>query len=240
MGRSEGWEEPTLEDPARGKPGTGRVERWHRRIVIGVVGAVYFAALCFDIGAEGGRDAALFYGITGFAITFPILLLLGKFVAAVVGKIRILKAGARIAVIVAPAVLLAGFLAYEGYRTQDPLVKFQRWMVSPAPPSLRIVSVYTYKGFNYRDWAFHFRIAPDDLPKLLASRPYRHEVDPAGFDLAQVRGNGRRRPDFPVPPSDFTAIHRYHFHAPTGRVGYDVTLYGDASQTEFYAYGYVE
>src|SRR5262245_52198968 len=91
MGRSEGWEEPTLEDPARGKPGTGRVERWHRRIVVGVVGAVYFAALGFDIGADGGRDAALFYGITGFAITFPILLLLGKFVAAVVGKIRILK-----------------------------------------------------------------------------------------------------------------------------------------------------
>jgi hypothetical protein len=58
--------------------------------------------------------------------------------------------------------------------------------------------------------------------------------------LWKVRDDGRGRPGYPVPPPDFKAIHRYHFHAPTGRAGYDVRLYGDASQTEFYAYGYVE
>src|SRR5262249_24585299 len=152
-------------------------------------------------------------------------------------KMRTLGAGARTAVIVSPTVLLSGLMAYEGYRTQDPLIKFQRWIASPAPPSLRIVSAYTYKGFNCWDWAFHFTVAPDDLPKILARRAYRHEVDPAGFDLRQVRDNGRVRPGYPVPPPDFKAIHLYHFHAPTGRVGYDVWLYGDASQTEFYAYG---
>jgi hypothetical protein len=240
MGKPEVWKDPYLDDVGRAKTGTGHDGRWIRTAVIGVVGAVYLAALYFDIGVDGGREAALFFGTTGFAITFPILLLVGKLVAAVVGKRRKLGADVRTAVIVAPAVMLAGLLAYEGYRSQDPVSKFQRWIASPAPHGLRIVSAYTYKGINYWDWAFHFTIAPDDIPKILPRRPYRHEVDPAGFDLRQVRENGHERPGYPVPPPDFKAIYRYHFHAPTGRVGYDVSLYGDASQTEFYAYGYVE
>ena len=103
-----------------------------------------------------------------------------------------------------------------------------------------MVSAYTYKGLNYWNWAFHFTVAPDDLPKILASRPYQHEVDPAGFDLGQVRDNGRERPGYPVPPPEFNAVHCYRSHAPTGRVGYDVTLFGDVSQAEFFAYGSVE
>lgn len=188
----------------------------------------------------GGREAALFLGTPGFSITFPILLLLGKLVESVVGKTRKLGDDARTALMIAPAVLLAGLIAFEGYRTKDPVGKFRRFVVSPAPPGLRMISAYTYKGINFRVWAFHFTIAPDDLPKILTRRHYQHEVDLAGFDLRQVRANGRGRPGYPIPPPDYKAVHRYHFQAPTGRAGYDVSLYGDASQTEFYAYGYVE
>ena len=214
--------------------------RWSRRLVIGFVGVAYLAALYFDIGVDGGREAALFFGTLGFAISFPILLLLGKLVAGIVGKRRNLGAEARTALMIAPTVLLAGLIAYEGYRTRDPMVKFQRFVASPAPPGLRIMAAYTYKGINFRVWAFHFTIAPDDLPAILARRPYRHEFDPAGFDLERVGDNGQGRPGYPVPPPDFQAVHRYRSHEPTGRIGYDVTLYGDASQTEFYAYGFVE
>jgi hypothetical protein len=240
MGKPEVWDEPYLDDVVREKSGTSHDRRWIRRAVIGVVGAVYLAALYFDIGVDGGREAALFFGTTGFAITFPILLLVGKLMGAVVGKRRNLGADARTAVIVAPAILSAGLLAYEGYRSQDPVVKFQRFVASPAPPGLRIITAYTYKGINFRVWAFHFTIAPGNLQKILARRPYRHEVDPAGFDLRQVHDNGRGRPGYPVPPPDFKAVHRCSSHEPIGRLGYDVTLYGDASLTEFYTYGYVE
>jgi hypothetical protein len=240
MGESVGWEDWHLDDVGRKKPGTSPVGRVPQKLAIGIVGAVYLAALYFDIEADGGREAALFFGTAGFVISFPILLLLGKLVAAVVGKGRKLGADARTALIAAPALMLAGLLAYEGYRSQEPVSKFRRWIASPAPPGLRIMTAYTYKGSNYWNWAFHFTVTPDDLPKILARRPYQHEVDPAGFDLRQVRANGRGRPGYPIPPPDFQAIHRYHFHAPSGRVGYDVLLYVDAPQTEFYAYGYVE
>lgn len=213
---------------------------WRRWCVIVTVGILYFAALFYDIEADGGWEAALFFGIGGFAITFPLLLLLGKLTGALLNRFRKLGKGARLALNVAPALLLAGLATYEGHHSQDPVTKFERWVVSPAPPSLRVVTAHTYKGSNYWDWAFHFRVTPDDLPRILARRPYRHEADPAGYDLWQVRDNGRWRPNYPVPPPAFRAVHRYRFHAPTGRVGYDVTLYGDSTQTEFFAYGYVE
>jgi hypothetical protein len=240
IGTPEGLEDPCLDGVGRGKTGTGWAGQWTRRIAIGVVGAAYFAAVLFDIRADGGREAALFFGIPGFLITFPILLLLGKLMVAAVSKMRMLVAGARTTVILAPTVLLAGLIAYEGYRTTDPAVKFQRFLAAPAPPSLRIMTAYTYKGINFRVWAFHFRITPEDLPRILAGRPYRHEIDPAGFDLDQVRDNGRGRRGYRVPSPDFSAIHRYQSHSPNGRPGYDVTLYGDAAQAEFYAFGYVE
>lgn len=240
MGKPEVSEDPYLDDVGRENPGTGH-EGWvPRRLIIGAVGVVYFAAIFFDIDADGGREAAFIFGTFGFAISYPLLLLLGKLVAAVVGKRTKLGAEARIALMIAPAILAASFAAYEGYRTKDPVARFRRFVVSPAPPGLRVMTAYTYQGFNFRVWAFHFTIAPDDLPRILARRPYRHEVDPAGFDLEQVRHNGRGRPGYPIPPPDFKAVHRYRSHEPTGRLGYDVSLYGDASQTEFYAYGFVE
>lgn len=219
---------------------TGSNGRWRRRILIGIVGIAYFAALFFNLESDGGREAALFFGTFGFAFSYPILVSLGRLLAVVLNRIRQLGSGARIAVTVAPALLLAGALAYEGCRAQDPVTKFERWIVSPAPAGLKCLSAYTYKGMNYWDWAFHFTISPDDLPKILARRPYRHEVERVGFALGQVRVNGRSRQGYPVPPPNFKAVHCYRFHAPTGRVGYDVTLYGNASQTEFFAYGYVE
>ena len=233
-------EDRASDDVGRGRSGTGPGGRWHRVALIGLVGAAYFAALVFALAADGGREAALFFGTSGFVVSFPILLLLGRLVAAALNKVRALGSGARLAVIVAPALLLAGMGTYEGYRAQDPVAKFERWVASPAPPGVRVLSAYTYQGINFWDWAFHFTVAPDGLPKILARRPYRHEVEPAGFDLAQVRDHGRRRPGYPVPAPDFQAVHRYRFHAPTARVGSDVTLYGDASQTEFFAFGYVE
>ena len=240
MGKPDVWEDPYLDDVNHEKAGTGRDRRLPRRVVVGVVGAIYFAAIFFDIDADGGREAALFLGTPGFAITFPILLLLGKVMASVVGKRKKLGDDARTALMIAPAVLLAGLIAYEGYRTKDPVAKFRRFVVSSVPPGLRIMTAYSYEGINFRVWAFHFTIAPDELPEILARRPYRHEADPAGWDLEQVRDNGRGRPGYPIPPPDFKAIHRYASHEPIGRLGYDVKLYGDASQTEFYAYGFVE
>lgn len=240
MGRSQGLEDPYLDEVGGEKPGTSRDGRWSRRAVIVFVGALYLAATYFDINADGGWEAALFLGTPGFAITFPILLLIGKLVGVVVGKRRKLGAEARTALIVAPTVLLSGLIAYEGYRTSDPMFQFQRFVASPASPSLRILTAYSYKGINFRVWAFHFTIAPDELPKILARRPYRHEVDPAGWDLEQVRDNGRGRPGYPLPPPDFKAVHRYSSHEPIGRIGYDVSLYGNDSQTEFYAFGSVE
>lgn len=240
MRKPEVWEDPCLDAVRREKPGTGHEGRVLRRLVIGAVGVVYFAAIFFDIDADGGREPALFFGTVGFAITFPFLLLLGKLVAAVVGKRTKLGAEARIALMIAPAILAASFAAYEGYRTKDPVARFRRFVASPAPPGLRVLTAYTYKGINFRVWAFHFTIAPDDLPRILARRPYRHEVDPAGFDLYPMYDTWRGRPGYPIPPPDFKAVHRYSSHEPVGRLGYDVSLYGDASQTEFYAYGFVE
>lgn len=227
-------------DPGGSASGTGPNGQWRRSALIGVVGIAYFAALFFNMETDGGREAALFFGTIGFAFSYPILLLLGRLLAAVLKRIRPLGNHVRVAITVAPAMMLAGMLAYEGYRARDPVTKFERWIVSPAPAGLTCLSAYTYKGMNYWDWAFRFTISPDDLPKILARRPYRHEEEPVGFDLAQVRANGRFRHDYPIPPPNFKAVHRYQFHAPTRRVGCDVTLYGDASQTEFFAYGYVE
>ncbi len=51
---------------------------------------------------------------------------------------------------VAPTLLLSGLIAYEGYHTSDPVVKFQRFVASPAPPSLRVLTAYSYKGINFR------------------------------------------------------------------------------------------
>jgi hypothetical protein len=201
---------------------------------------VYFVALFFAVEADGGRDAALFYGTFGFALSFPLLLLFGKLVAAVINTVRTLGTGSRVAVSVGPVLLLSGVLAYEGLRSQDPVVKFERWVALPAPASVRVVSAYTYQGINFWVWAFHFTVAREDLPNILARRSYRHEADPAGFDLESVRDRGVRRPGYPVPPPSFQAVHRYSFHAPTRRAGHDVTLYGNDPQTEFFAYGSVE
>lgn len=229
----------TKSDVGGAPSGTDSKWWWSRSAVIGGVGAVYWAAVFFSMKIDGGRDAALFFGTIGFAF-YPILLLLGRLLATVLNKVRPLGSRARIAITVGPALLLAGAMANEGRRDQNSVTKLERWIVSPAPKGLKCLSAYTYKGFNFWDWAFHFTVAPDDLPKILARRSYQHEVEQAGFDLARVRGDSRSRPGYPVPPPDFKAVHRYRFHAPTGRVGYDVTLYGDASQTEFFAYGYVE
>ena len=110
----------------------------------------------------------------------------------------------------------------------------------PVPDSVRVESAWTRKGMNWRGWAFHFTIAPEDLPKILAGYPYRHEIEPAGVDLSRVRDFPRDDPDYPTPPADFRAVHRYSHRAPTSRAGRDVTLYGNASQTEFYIYGSFE
>ena len=108
----------------RGKSGSGPDRLWSRRALIGVVGAVYFAALLFDMATDGGREAAMFFGTIGFTISFPILLLLGRLSATVLNKFWSLGSGARLVITVAPALLLAGLVAYEGYRSQDPVTKF--------------------------------------------------------------------------------------------------------------------
>ncbi|WP_165075821.1 hypothetical protein [Paludisphaera rhizosphaerae] len=204
------------------------------------MGVCYLAVIMLNLGSDGGQESALFYGPIGFLVTFPILILIGKLVAACLGKLATLSTSSRRAIVVVPAVLLSGLLAYDTHLNRNPLRKFERHIVSPAPPSLRLVSAYTYSGFNYRDWAFHFFVEPADLSKLLASRPYRHESDPAGFGLEQIRDNGSRRPGYPIPPPEFKAIHRYRFHGENGRLGHTLTLYGDATQTEFFAYGYAK
>lgn len=214
--------------------------RCRRSVVLGIVAVAYLGALLFDIGFDGGRDAALFFGIFGFVISLPVLLLLGKAAAALLGRFRTLGDRGRLAMTVAPALVLATLATYEGCRSRNPITKFERWVASPAPAGLRLLAAYTYKGINYWSWAFHFTIAPKDLPLLLARHSYQHETDPSGFNLGQVRDSGRGRPGYPVPPPNFKAVHRYLFHAPTGRIGYDESLYGDASQAEFFAYGYVE
>lgn len=88
--------------------------------------------------------------------------------------------------------------------------------------------------------AFLFTIGPEGVPKILARYPFRYEVEPGGVDLNRVRDFPRGDPDYPIPPSDFRAVHIYRHHAPTSRVGRDVTLYGNASQTEFYIDGSFE
>ena len=86
----------------------GSIVRWRGRVLIGVVGVVYFAALFFGIMADGGRDAALFYGIFGLTITIPKLLLIGKLVAKGVGKSRTLGSDAQLAVTMTPTCLRIG------------------------------------------------------------------------------------------------------------------------------------
>ena len=61
MGKPKSWEATCQDDVGRAKTGTGHDGRWIRTAVIGVVGAVYLAALYFDIGVDGGREAALFF-----------------------------------------------------------------------------------------------------------------------------------------------------------------------------------
>ena len=61
MGKPKSWEATCQDDVGRDESGTGRDGRWSRRVVIGVVGAVYLAALYFDIGVDGGREATPFF-----------------------------------------------------------------------------------------------------------------------------------------------------------------------------------
>jgi hypothetical protein len=219
---------------------TDQPARWPRWLVIGVAGVVYYAALFFAIEADGGREAAVFFGTLGFAFTFPFLLLFGRIAEVFIHRRRPMSRAMGVAVHVAPLFVVAGLLVCEGVQTRDHVAKFERWVASPAPRSLRLMSAYTYAGINYRNWAFHFGIALNDLPKVLEKYPYCHEVEPEGFDLAMVRDRARRAPTYPVPPPDFKAVHRYSHHAPTGRIGLFITLYGDAAQAEFYAYGDIE
>ncbi len=77
MGKSEGLEDPYLDDVGAEKPGSGWDGRRSRRAVIVFVGVLYLAATYFDIDADGGWEAAFSLGTPSFAITYPILLLLG-------------------------------------------------------------------------------------------------------------------------------------------------------------------
>ena len=72
----------------------------------------------------------------------------------------------------------------------------------------------------------------------LGTATYLNHTGASVKDLAIE--NARNRPGCPVPPPEFKAVHRYRSHEPVGRLGRDVTLYGDAARTEFYAYGSFE
>jgi hypothetical protein len=209
------------------------------RVTIVVVGLLFVAVAFVSTDLDGGRGAAVCYGLFGSALIYPIFVLLGKLSASLIGRLKPLGAGARNAITLAPALIMLTLMAHDGYRARDPLTKFERRVASPVPPSVRVESAYTYQGFNFTVWAFHFRVSKGDLPAVLA-RPYVHETDPAGHDLDYERDRASRTPGYPAPPPGFRAVHRYRSHEPTPLSSYDVTLYGDASQTEFYAYGFFE
>jgi hypothetical protein len=220
-------------------PGRWPCRRWG---LTWLAGAIYFAALFCNLDADGGREAAWVFGTINFAFTFPLIILLGRFLGAGLKRLVTLGDRARRGLVIAPTLVLTGFVAVEAIQTRNPAEKFRRYVVSPVPASVDVLSAWSRSGINWRAWAFHFTIAREDLPKILARSPFRHEVGPDDFSfhLDMLRDSHGADPDFPLPTGDFRAAHRYRHHAPTSRSGRDVTLYGNASQTEFYLYGFSE
>lgn len=205
-----------------------------------LAGCALYAAVFYSLAADGGIGSAACFGTVGFAVFFPALVLLGKLIAKGIARFRPLSDKARDTWSVATVVIVALMLAYDGYRAGKPEVKFARCVASPVPESVRIRSAYTYQGFNFRVWAFHFTVAPEDLPAVLSRRPYTHDVDTAGFNLAELRYRRLRTQGYASPPTRFIAVHRYRHYVPNSRGGALRTLYGNSTQTEFYAYGSIE
>lgn len=214
--------------------------RWHDW-VIPLVGFVHVTTSFLVYQLNRGEGAAWFYGLVGGLLSVVVLVQVGKLLAWGIGWIRPMGEGGRLAITVAPVLLLSVLLGWEGYRESDPRMKFEQWVASPAPASLNVLSAYMNQGLNFRMWAFHVTLAPQDVPAMVSCRPFQHQTDDAGFDLERYRDQGRTRPGYPIPPLDFKAVHRYRLDDPTrGRLGLSLSLYGNASQAEFFVYGFVE
>lgn len=153
---------------------------------VALLGTIYASALFYSLAAEG-KDAALFFGTIDFGFSFPVLLLTCRFLALGINRVR--PMGSRVDSACSSVLILSlsGLLAHDGYQARDPLVQFARRVVSPVPASVRVVSAFNYKGFNFSWWAFHFTVSPEDLPRILRKYPYKHEVNSLGFDLSEVQ-----------------------------------------------------
>ena len=73
------------------------------RGLIWFAGVSYLLVAMLDLAADGGRESALLYGPIGFAVTFPILILSGKLIAAILNRLLALRNGICSVIIVAPA-----------------------------------------------------------------------------------------------------------------------------------------
>src|SRR5262245_13946640 len=89
-------------------------EVWRDRTTIWVIGLLFVATtfICFD--RDGGRGAAIFFGLfVSGLVMYPILVLLGKLAAWGIGRWKPLGSGARNAITLAPALIFLTLMAQD-------------------------------------------------------------------------------------------------------------------------------